>query len=495
MFSRLLSTLQILLLINGTTIAEQCKVYPNDSSWPDTVAWQSLNETISGRLITPTAVGAVCHPSNPAFNNDTCTDLLSRWANTSFIASNPYLPDYNDDSCSPAAPDANCSTAGYPAYVINAINAADVQAGVNFAREHNVRLIVKATGHDWPGRSSGAGSLSIWTHNLRGIDVTMEDPVAVRYGGIASVKIAAGHRWREIYAEAARNNVTVVGGADPNVGVGGWILNGGHSPISAFYGMGADQVLAFEVVTADGKYLNVNETSEPDLFWALRGGGGSTYAVMLSVTVKAYPPLGAAVTQYTLTTAADSDTMYSLLAYFHTQVPTIAEAGGMGYHYYIRSDISGLPGIDVLTGVWFFPGKSIEEMNAILGPLYTGINSSSWAVDPVSATRNETIFPTMMGYLAQSTGEDGGGSGRLGSYLLDGPALTGNFTMLKEQFKVATAKPWWLISHVIAGPGTRNAVTTIPGGSNAVLPAWRKAYTHIGKSKCLSFQQSCSVLC
>lgn len=120
-------------------------------------------------------------------------------------------------------------------------------------------------------RSSGSDSLSIYTHNMRGISLKRRDPRALALGGIASLKIQAGERMADIYDFAAANNLTVVGGADPHVGIGGWISHGGHGPVSAHYGLGADQVLEMEVVTADGELRTVNETSDSDLFWALRG--------------------------------------------------------------------------------------------------------------------------------------------------------------------------------------------------------------------------------
>ena len=127
-----------------------------------------------------------------------------------------------------------------------------------------------------PTRSIAPGVLSIWTHNIRGVNVSIGDARAVKYGGIASVKIAAGMRWGEIYTTVAPYNLTIVGGADPNVGIGGWITAGGHSPISSVYGLGADQVLEMDVVTANGTRLTINETSYPGLFWAMRGVSGPT---------------------------------------------------------------------------------------------------------------------------------------------------------------------------------------------------------------------------
>lgn len=120
-------------------------------------------------------------------------------------------------------------------------------------------------------RSAGRDAISIYTHNIRGIEVDHDDARAKKGGGVASVKIAAGTQMAELYAVAAKNNITVVGGADPNVGIGGWVTGGGHSPVSAKYGLGVDQVIEMEVVTANGTLLTVNETSYPGLYWAMRG--------------------------------------------------------------------------------------------------------------------------------------------------------------------------------------------------------------------------------
>ena len=87
----------------------------------------------------------------------------------------------------------------------------------------------------------------------------------------ATVKIAAGMRNSEILAAAAERNITVVTGADSNVGIGGWITGAGHGPLSSTYGLGADQVLSMEVVTADGRFLHIDKDRHAGLFWAMRG--------------------------------------------------------------------------------------------------------------------------------------------------------------------------------------------------------------------------------
>ena len=73
--------------------------------------------------------------------------------------------------------------------------------------------------------------------------------------------------------------------------MGGYIQGGGHSPLSCLHGLAADQVLSAEVVTPDGRFVTADFTQNTDLFWAIRGGGGSTFGVVTSITVKAYPDM------------------------------------------------------------------------------------------------------------------------------------------------------------------------------------------------------------
>lgn len=127
-----------------------CKNTPN-SGWPSPRQWDDLNAQVGGNLIRSNPPGAVCHSDQPSYNKNTCTIVQSQWTNSSFHSGNPVSVDYNDDACPPLS-QSHCSKVGYPIYVINASTAAHIQAGVNFARENNIRLIVKGTGHDYNGR-------------------------------------------------------------------------------------------------------------------------------------------------------------------------------------------------------------------------------------------------------------------------------------------------------------------------------------------------------
>ncbi|KAJ9644942.1 hypothetical protein H2204_001404 [Knufia peltigerae] len=474
-----------------------CKPIPGSADWPDRAEWQALNTSLSGRLIAAVPPGLVCQQNSSVYNVDACATVYQEWGNSSWHASEPFTSDYNDEGCLPSKL-APCSAAAYPAFVVNASNAGHVQAAVKFAKRTGVRLIVKGTGHDIPGRSSGPEALSVWTHNIRGVNVTMGDVRAKKYGAVAAVKIAAGMQMREIYAEAVRHNITVVGGGDVDVGIGGWITGAGHSPISSKYGLGADQVLEMEVVTANGTLLTINENSYPGLFWSMRGvsvfilptssstwscsqedqGGGSTFAVIISVTVRAYPRLAATLYIYSYNTTVDSDTFWSLTTYFHGQLPTLSDEGVMGYYY-------GMPSIgdtdssrSSLFGVWIVPEKTEAQTKAIIRPMEEAISNNTFGWKDAVIVSNTSIYvDDFMSAWEQNTPEGVGVNVRVGSWLLGRKALETNPRALNKILRqTVTTQQTAILGNLVAGQGVKNV--KIPGGGNAVLPAWRNAYVH-----------------
>jgi FAD/FMN-containing dehydrogenase len=103
-----------------------------------------------------------------------------------------------------------CTLGAYPTYAVNVSTVAHIQMAVNFARNTNIRLVVKNTGHCYLGKSSGAGSLSIWTHHLKEISFLPEFKSNGYNGG--ALKVGAGATVREVYTAAEKNNVTAIGG-------------------------------------------------------------------------------------------------------------------------------------------------------------------------------------------------------------------------------------------------------------------------------------------
>jgi FAD/FMN-containing dehydrogenase len=122
-------------------------------------------------------------------------------------------PVYQGLTCQPTTdPSDSCTMGGYPHYVINATDVAQIQLGINFARNTGVRLVVKNTGHDFSGKSGGAGSLSIWTHNLKSIKyIENYEAPGTDWAG-AAFKMGAGIQAYEIYKAANDHGLMVVGG-------------------------------------------------------------------------------------------------------------------------------------------------------------------------------------------------------------------------------------------------------------------------------------------
>ena len=109
-------------------------------------------------------------------------------------------------------------------------------------------------------------------HHIRGLQYHESfQPHGSRLLYDNAMTIAAGHQMHEIYAATSQHGRVIVGGMDPNVGIGGYITGGGHSPLSAQYGLAADQVLEMQIVTPKGELVTANEVSNNDLFWAMRG--------------------------------------------------------------------------------------------------------------------------------------------------------------------------------------------------------------------------------
>jgi hypothetical protein len=134
--------------------------------------------------------------------------------------------------------------------------------------------LLRNTGHDFLGRNTGAGSLSVWTHYLKGFELLQEYSQG-QYTGMAA-RVGAGLETWEAHNYMARYGITLVVPLTDTVGpYGGFTAGGGHSTFSSYFGLGSDQVLSIEVVTAGGKFVTADPAQNSDLFWAMRGGGGS----------------------------------------------------------------------------------------------------------------------------------------------------------------------------------------------------------------------------
>jgi FAD/FMN-containing dehydrogenase len=196
--------------------------------------------------------------------------------------------------------------------VVAAESAADIAAAVDFAREHGARLVIKGTGHDYLGRSCAPGSLMIWTHRMR--EVTVDDsfvPAGSPAGtaGGPAITVGAGTRWLEAYQALLPHGRYVQGGGCVTVGAaGGFIQGGGFGISSRRYGTAAGNMLEAEAVLASGEIVTANAVQHPDLFWALRGGGGGTFGVVTRLTLATHPaPQTLGQVSGTITASSDAD--------------------------------------------------------------------------------------------------------------------------------------------------------------------------------------------
>ncbi|KAF3492208.1 oxidoreductase [Arthroderma uncinatum] len=197
----------------------------------------------------------------------------------------------------------SCHQGRIPLYSASVESAQQVQQAVLFAKRHNLRLVIRNTGHDLAGRSSGPDSLQIHTHRLQDTQFHAD----LRLNGSTTslgpaVTVGAGVMMGSLYARAARNGYMVLGGDCPTVGVvGGFLQGGGISDfLSLNQGLGVDNVLEFEVVTADGELVVANGLQNQELFWALRGGGGGTFGVVTRATMRVFPDVPVVISEINL---------------------------------------------------------------------------------------------------------------------------------------------------------------------------------------------------
>ncbi|KAL4994334.1 hypothetical protein BDV10DRAFT_189141 [Aspergillus recurvatus] len=269
--------LQAIVLLSSPVQASGHPAYrylPGDPEWPTDTDWRLLNQTVGGRLIRGVPLSQLEGCINSR-DSAACASLADEWHSVDPFVDDPVnvmSPYWLNNSCSPfSGSGSTCRLGNLASYAIDIADADAAVAGIRFAQQRNIRLIIKNTGHDYLGRSAGAGSLAL-----------------ANYTGPA-VKVGAGVQVAELFRAAQRRGLRVVGGSCPTVGVaGGWLSGGGHGALSSAYGLGADQALEYEVVTATGQHLIASPRSHASLYWALSGGGPGNYAVILSVTIKAH---------------------------------------------------------------------------------------------------------------------------------------------------------------------------------------------------------------
>src|SRR5260370_38744283 len=280
---------------------------PSDAAWPSPSAWKQLDEAVGGNLIPVNFPLSLTDPTSAA-----ATLLSKDLKNPYYVGDQPGLT----------------QTLGWvdawatkpSVYAVAARNAHDIAAAVNFARENNLRLVVKGGGHSYQGTSNAPDSLLIWTRHMN--DITMH-PAFVPQGcehtlqPQAAVTVGAGTIGMQAYqAVTTRDGKYVQGGGCTTVGLAGFVPRGGFGSYSKHYGLAAGSLLEAEVVTADGQIRIANACTNPDLFWALKGGGGATFGVVSKLTLRVHDlPEFFGAANFTVKAASD-DAFHRLIREF-----------------------------------------------------------------------------------------------------------------------------------------------------------------------------------
>ena len=256
------------------------RVRPTGPDWPSDEAWDRLKQAVGGRLLTVETPLSACRRPDAA---EACATAFRELKNPYYIRDQVGIT----------------QTLGWidgwtyqpSVYAVAARQTSDVVAAVNFAREHNLRLVIKGGGHSYLGTSNAPDSLLIWTRAMDGI--TLHDAFVAQDCSDApqpAVSIGAGAIWMHTYnTVATRAGRYVQGGGCGTVGVAGLVQGGGFGSFSKRYGTAAASLLEAEIVTADGSVRIANASRHPDLFWALKGGGGGTFGVVTRVTLRTHP--------------------------------------------------------------------------------------------------------------------------------------------------------------------------------------------------------------
>lgn len=220
-----------------------------------------MNDTLGNKLVAVRPVASVCSPGE--FNAAACKIVRDLWTDSVWRSSQPGAVQWENweawpqqnQSCYIETANMTCGQGRISLYSAKVQSAFDIQQAVRFAQDHNLRLAIKNTGHDFLGRSTAPESLQILTHDMK--DIKLVDdfvpngaPKNISEG--PAVHLAAGVQLPELYAAVERHNRTVIVGSSHSVGAaGGYIQGGGHSPFGAWKGLASDNALEFELVVAN----------------------------------------------------------------------------------------------------------------------------------------------------------------------------------------------------------------------------------------------------
>ncbi|CAG8908607.1 unnamed protein product [Penicillium egyptiacum] len=389
-------------------------------------------------------VASSCYPGNPFDSPEKCTSVQDKWSYAALHAAWPEsidFPIYTNNSCVPKGATGyvggkGCSIGGLPQYIVNATTVEHV--------------------------STGAFALSIWTRNFKHIERRHAWQWPGRNETDDVVVCGSGNNWGSVYTAVHRMRRTVVGGEDATVGLGGLIQNGGHGFLSSHHGLASDQVYQVTVVTTDGRCLVANSVENKGLFWAVRGGGGGQYGVVMEFILKTHPvPANVVMGGFSFYAADSSNTSetasWNALSEVVSSIPDLMDGGLNGNitaYTKTRSMALGLkeapPGVAAVIG---FVGlnMTIDQLLVFCKPEPLSSNSAG----AVSLMTSRLMGRRELSDIARND---------LTEYLQQ--------ALVSENPEAGTM----LLFGLQGGRGPAHVPTHMRG---SVLSAWRTAYAHV----------------
>ncbi|KAJ6482419.1 FAD-binding domain-containing protein [Mycena sanguinolenta] len=432
-----------------------CRNVPGSPGYPSTAEWGLLNATVSGRLVTVVPSAKFC-TSLPGV---ACTD--DQWTSAVFRSTIPGAMDaVNWEQGYDLNPSSLClrngTTCGQgdvPLYSVEAETVADIQAAVKFSSIHNLRVVIKSSGHDYLGRSTAPNSLLIHTHKFQKISFNNSLLIGGKAVG-STVTLGSGVYAKTLYEQGKANGKIAVGAVAATVCIGGgWVQGAGHSALSPTFGLGADNALErpantsipeFNIVVASSELLKVNADSHPDLFYALRGGGAGSWA---------------------------NDTVMSALATLHAQHIFDWDSVHAGQYFYLYKEGNGTDAPSVFFLNTFMPNTTASQSMELLAPFL----NASLAIPGVVLLSQDFTYGDINDALF-SADDSVGINVVLGSRFIPAATYHDSPAAVSEAYTriLASGAPAILGLMVAGGKVAENAHI-----SSAVHPAWRTAKTHL----------------
>jgi hypothetical protein len=292
------------------------------------------------------------------------------------------------------------------------------------------------------------------------------------YSGPA-LRVGAGVRGADAAEFAAQHGYRVVIGDCPDVGLaGGYTQGGGHSLLTGLYGLAADNVLEWEVVTASGQHVVATPTQNTDLYWALSGGGGGTYGIVVSMTIRMFADgqIATASLSFGVTATGGVDEYWEAVGVFVSHLQGLVDNNGVVSAFLISND-----SLDVSS--LMAPGHTSDELMTLLGPMISALeqtgagtlnlttSDSSSYFDLYASTFEPIIAPSPLGPV-------------MGGRFVSRQNMASNASGVITSMRTATSSgKFWLACTALNTNSSASVAT--PVSSNAVQPAFGDAFISI----------------